>query len=112
MINIFWNIIILSAAIFVVAQLMPDIKVKTFGTAIIVAIVYSVINILFGWLLTLITLPLMIITFGLFKFVINAFLLWITNILVEDFQIKGFVTTLIAAFLIAVIDSLIKWILF
>ncbi|MDA3791378.1 MAG: phage holin family protein [Desulfobacula sp.] len=57
------------------------------------------------------TLPFIIITFGLFKFVINAFLLWLTDKLIEDFEIKGVFTTFIAAFLITIVDSLIKWIL-
>jgi len=108
--TLIWNLLLLSVAIFIVAQVMPNIRIKNFGTAIIVAIVFSIINILVGWLLVLISFPLMIITFGLFKFVINAFLLWITNILVDDFEVKGAVPTLIAAFLIAVIDSVLKWI--
>ena len=108
--SLIWNLLLLSVAIFIVAQVMPNIRIKNFGTAIIVAIVFSVINILAGWLLVLISFPLIIITFGLFKFVINAFLLWITNILVDDFEVKGAVPTLIAAFLIAVIDSALKWI--
>jgi putative membrane protein len=70
----------------------------------------NVINLLFGWLLALIAFPLMIITFGLFKFVINAFLLWITDLLVDGLEIKGAATLLIAAFLIAVIDSVLRWI--
>ena len=108
--TLIWNLLLLSVAIFIVAQVMPNIRIKNFGTAIIVAIVFSIINILVGWLLVLISFPLMIITFGLFKFVINAFLLWITNILVDGFETKGAVPTLIAAFLIAVIDSVLKWI--
>ncbi len=105
-----WNTLLLSLAIFVVARLLPGIHLKGFGTAIIVALVYSLINYLIGWLLLLITLPAVIITFGLFKFVINAFLLWLTDKLVDDFKIEGFGTTLIAAFLIAFIDSILRWI--
>jgi putative membrane protein len=97
--------------VFIVAQLVPNIKIKNFGTALIVALVYSVINLLVGWLLVIITFPLMFITFGLFKFVINAFLLWITDLLIDDFEIKGFGTTLLAAFLITIIDSILKWLL-
>jgi len=45
------------------------------------------------------------------KFVINAFLLWLADKLIEDFEITGVLTTLIAAFLITIMDSLIKWII-
>lgn len=110
MLLILWNILLLSCAIFLVARLLPGIHLKGFGTAIIVALVYSLINYLIGWLLLLLTLPALIITFGLFKFVINAFLLWITDKLIDDFEIDGLGTTLIAAFLITAIDSILRWV--
>ncbi len=106
------NILLLSVAIFLVATLMPTIKIKSYGTAIVVALVYSVINFLVGWLLTFIALPLIFITFGLFKLVINAVLLWMTDQLVDDFKIKGIGSTLVAAVLITVIDSILKWMVF
>ena len=59
------NILILSVAVFLVANLLPGIRIKNFFTAIIVALVYSIINFLTGWLLVLLTLPFIIITFGL-----------------------------------------------
>jgi putative membrane protein len=105
------NILILSVAVFIVSKILPGIQIKSFITAIIVAVVYSIINFLLGWLLVILSFPFIIITFGLFKFVINAFLLWITDKLLEDFEIKGIFTTLIAAFLITLVDSVIKWIL-
>ncbi len=104
------NILILSVAVFLVSNFLPGIKIKNFMTAVIVAVVYSIINFLMGWLLVLLTLPFIIITFGLFKFVINAFLLWLTDKIVEDFEIKNVFTTFIAAFLITMVDLLIKWI--
>ena len=110
MISFLWNILLLSLAVFLVARIMPGIHLKGFGTAVVVAIVYSLINYLIGWLLLLITLPAVIITFGLFKFVINAFLLWITDKLIDDFEIKGFGITLVAAFFITIADSILKWI--
>ncbi|MGD9202884.1 MAG: phage holin family protein [Chitinispirillia bacterium] len=107
--SIIINLLLLSIAILIVAQIMPSIHIKNVGTVIIVAIVYSLINFFTGWFLVLLTLPLVIITFGLFKFVINAFLLWITDKLIEDFKIDSFRSTLIAAFLITVIDSVLEW---
>jgi putative membrane protein len=76
-----------------------------------VAVVYSLINLLTGWLLVIITLPFMIITFGLFKLVINTFMLWLTDKILEDFRIDGLFNTFIAALLITLIDSAIKWLL-
>ena len=104
------NVLILSVAVFLVAQLLPGIRVKNFYTAIIVAIVYSLINFFTGWLLVLLSLPFMIITFGLFKLVINAFMLWLTDKLMEDFKISDLLTTFIAAALITFVDSAMQWI--
>ncbi len=104
------NILVLSAAVFLVASFLPGIRIKSFMTAIIVALVYSVINFLVGWLIVLLTFPFLIITFGLFKLVINAGLLWVTDQMIEDFEIKDFFTTFIAALCITVVDSIIKWV--
>jgi len=103
------NLLILSVAVFLVANFLPGIQVKHFGTAIMVAIVYSLINFFFGWLLILLSLPFIIITFGLFKLVINAVLLWLTDKMIDDFKIKDFLTTFIAALCITFVDSVIKW---
>lgn len=103
------NILILSVAVFLVANFLPGIEVKHFGTAVIVAIVYSLVSFFFGRLLIILSLPFIVITFGLFKLVINAVLLWITDKLLDDFQIKDFFTTFIAALCITVVDSVIKW---
>lgn len=104
------NVLILSVAVFLVAQLLPGIQVKNFYTAILVAIVYSLINFFTGWLLVLLSLPFMIITFGLFKLVINAFMLWLTDRLMEDFKISDLLTTFIAASLITFVDSVMQWV--
>ena len=105
-----WNILLLSVVVFAVSKMLPKIHIKSFGTAVIVAIVYSIINFLLGWLLVILSLPAIIVTFGLFTFVVNAFLLWITDKLINDFEIEDFLTTIIAAFLITVFNALLNWI--
>ncbi len=105
------DMLLLSLAVFLVSKFLSGIYIKNFGTAVVVAIVYSIINFAVGWLLVLLSLPFMIITFGLFKFVINALLLWTTDKLIDDFEIKDGVTTFVAALLITIVDSLLKWIL-
>ncbi len=103
------NMLTLSVAVFLVAHFLPGIQIKHFGTAVMVAIVYSLINFFFGWLMILLSLPLIIITFGLFKLVINAVLLWLTDKMLKDFEIQDFFTTFTAALCITVVDSVIKW---
>jgi putative membrane protein len=105
------NILILSVAVFIVAHFIPGIRIKNYMTAVIVAVVYSLINFFIGWFLLFISLPLLLVTFGLFKLIINAFLLWITDKLISDFEIKDFFTTVVAALCITLVDSFIKWML-
>jgi len=99
-----------SLAVFIVAKTLPGIHIKNFGTAIIVALIYSVINFLLGRILFFFAFPVIFITFGLFIFVIDAFLLWITDKMIENFKIDNFVTTILAAFLIMVSDRILNWV--
>ena len=107
--NFLWSILLLAAAIFVVANVMNGIKIKNIWTTLLVAIVYSLVNFLVGWLLRFVALPFIFITFGLFTFVVNAAMLWITDLLLDDFEIDSLLNTLIAAFLITVINYGLRW---
>ena len=108
--SILISIFFLSVAVFVVAQLLKGITLKSYGTALIVALVYGFLSWLLGGIFTFLTLPLMVLTFGLFKFVINAILLWLTDMLIPDFKINGVGTLIVAAILITLIDSFLHWI--
>lgn len=101
------HILILAGVIFFVAESMKGVHVEGYGTAIIVAVVYSLINIVLGTALAILTLPLMFITIGLFKIVINAFLLWITDQMIDDFEIEDFGTTFVFAIIITISDTLL-----
>ncbi len=108
--TILLNILIIAVAVFVVAKLLPAVHVESFMTALGVAIVYSLVNFFIGWLLILLSLPFLILTFWLFKFVLNAIMLWITDKFIEGFEIDNFAWTLVAAFLISIIDSVLRWV--
>jgi len=108
--HLIWNLLLLSLAVFAVSKFLPGIRCKNVGTAVAVAVVYSVINFIIGWFLVLISLPAIVLTLGLFIFVINAILLYITDKLIEDYEIVNFGTTIIAALFITIAHSLLKWI--
>jgi putative membrane protein len=106
------KLLILSVSVFVVAQFHPKIKIKSFGTAIAVAIVLSIANMTLGYVLRWLALPLTILTLGLFNFVIFGFLLWLTDMFLDNFEIKSFDATVIAAIIISVLNFLLNWIVF
>lgn len=101
MTQIIINILTLTVIIYIIDLVLPAVHIKNFGTAIIVAIVYSLLNFFLGWIFVFITFPLIFLTLGLFKFVINAFFLWLTDKFIADFKIDGFGWTLVTALLIS-----------
>jgi len=110
--SLIFSLLLKSLVIFLVAEFLPGIYIKHFGTAVIVAVVYTIVNFIIGKVLYFFAFPLIIVTLGLFTFVISAFLLWITDKLVEDFKISNLETTLYAAFIITVSNTLLNWIFF
>lgn len=110
MLNMIWNLVLLSAVVYGVAWLLPGMRIKNFVTAILVAVVYSVINFLLYKILFWLSIPFVIITFGLFTLVINAFLLWITDKILDDFEIDSIGWTVVAAVLITLGNGLLHWI--
>ena len=83
-------------------QLYPACGLKSFGTALIVVLVYGLLNYFLFWLIALIAFIPMLLSFGLFGLVINAFLLWLTDKLIDDFEIDSVRMTLVMAVLLTV----------
>jgi len=77
-------------ALLIVAYLLPGILVANFGTALIAALVLGLVNTFVKPLLVLLTLPITVITLGLFLIVINALLFWFVGSILRGFQVQGF----------------------
>ena len=108
--DLLFHILILGGVIFLLAELLPGLRVEGYGTAIVVAIVYSLINVTLGTVIKFLSIPFVIITVGLFLIVINSFLLYLTDVILDDFEIEDMGTTLIAALIITLSDTLLSWI--
>ena len=100
MFALFVDVLVMSGLLWVLAELLPGVRVKTFGTAITVALVYGLLNYLLFWLLAMIAFIPMLLTLGLFGLVINTFLLWLTARLIEDFEISSLGMTFLMALLL------------
>jgi putative membrane protein len=100
-----------SLAIYAAAYLLGGVDVASLRDAFVAGAALSIINALVKPLLVLFTLPLTIVTLGLFYFVITAFCLWLASYLVPGFMIQGVLTTLVAAILISVFSAVINRIL-
>ncbi len=77
-------------AVLLAAYVVPGITVSGFYTALIVALVLGIMNALARPILIFLTLPINILTLGLFTFVINALLFWFVSTLVKGFEVAGF----------------------
>lgn len=94
------GLVILSAA-----YLLPGVHVQTFITALVVALVLGIINAVLKPILLVLTLPLNILTFGLFTFVINAVLIMITSKVVVGFAVDNFWWALLLGLFLSVVNT-------
>ncbi|MGE3542239.1 MAG: phage holin family protein [Candidatus Tectimicrobiota bacterium] len=94
-----------------VSKLVPGFQVKDFGSALVVAAVYGVLHILLYRLLLLVAFVPVVITFGLFIFVINAFLLYLTSALLDSFKMDSIATALLGAVVLSLLNGLWRWLL-
>ena len=90
-----------------VAYLMPSVQVSTFGTALVAALILGLINAFVRPVLVLLTLPVTILTLGLFIFVLNGLLFWMVGSWLQGFAVAGFWAGVFGAILF----SLISWLL-
>ncbi|MDO9094719.1 MAG: phage holin family protein [Rubrivivax sp.] len=91
--------LLLAAALLLVANVYPGVSVASFGTALFAAFVLGLLNTLVRPLLVLLTLPVTLLTLGLFLFVINALMFWAAASLLSGFNVPGFTAALIGSLL-------------
>jgi putative membrane protein len=94
-------------AIMLTAYIVPGFKVRDFTAALIAAFVIGLINLFIAPILTLLTFPLYIITFGLFAWVINAACLKMAAGLLKGFEITSWTSALVGALILAAIDVIL-----
>ena len=94
-----------AVALFALPYVFPWVKIDTFWTAIVAALVLGLINTLIRPLLVILTLPVTILTLGLFIFVINGLLFWAVGSFMPGFKVDGFWTGVFGA----IVYSLISW---
>jgi putative membrane protein len=94
-----------AVALIAVAYLMPSITVSSFGTALVAALVLGLINAVVRPVLILLTLPVTVLTLGLFIFILNGLLFWMVGSWLQGFAVAGFWAGVFGAILF----SLVSW---
>jgi putative membrane protein len=112
MTSIIIRFIINAIALWVADALISGVSVS--GSAvdwIILLVVFGLINALIKPVLKLLTLPINIMTLGLFTLVINAFLFWLTSGLVSALEVDGIISTFLGALVVSIVSTVLSWIL-
>ncbi len=99
--------LLLAAALLLVAHLSPGVSVRNFGAALVAALVLGLLNTLVRPLLLLLTLPVTVLTLGLFLLVINALMFWAAAGLLDGFRVSGFGAALIGSVIYSVASTII-----
>jgi putative membrane protein len=95
-------------AVFLTAYLLPNVDVDGYGTALIVALVLSIANVIVKPILILFTIPITILTLGLFLLVINAIIILLADYLVDGFYVDGFWWALLFSLILSIFNSLFE----
>ena len=110
--NFILKVLMSGVAVLVGAYFLPGVDVSSFGTALLVALVLAVLNALVKPILIILTIPITILTLGLFLLVINAFIILMADGLVPGFDVGGFLWALLFSLLLSflswVAESLMK----
>jgi len=106
--NIFFRLLIQAVAILIASYILSGIEIESFWTALVIAIILGIVNILLKPILVILTLPITIFTFGLFIFVINAFLVILVGAIVPGFEVDGFWWALIFSLIVSLVSSFLE----
>ena len=109
--NLLIRILVTSGLVLLIAHFMPGVHVAGFTTALIVAIVLGLLNIFIKPILVILTLPVTIITLGLFLLVINALIILLCTNIVGGFHVDSFWTALIFSIVLSLLQSIMNGIL-
>ena len=104
--KIITKVLIVALALLFTAYIVPGIEVSSVYTAIVVAVILGVLNLIVRPILVVLTLPITIVTLGLFMFVINATLFLLVALFVEGFKVDGFWVAIWGSFIVSVVSTL------
>jgi len=97
-----------SLALFFVMKLIPSIQIDRFGDLLVAALVIGLLNAFLRPIIILLTLPVTVVTLGLFTLVINGLMFYLASHLVSGFHVAGFSTAFVAALLFSLISFVLN----
>jgi len=101
-----FKIIVSALAVIVTSYLLPGISINSPLTAIVVAAVLAFLNAVVKPIMIILTIPVTVLSFGLFFFVINALIILLTDYIVDGFEVKSFWWALIFSFILSLVTTI------
>lgn len=101
------RVVVNAAAIYFIAAFVPGIEVSGFLTALGAGLVLGLVNAVVRPILIVLTLPVTLVTLGLFLLVLNGLCLWLTSLVVEGFEVRGFWPAVFGALLVSLVSGLL-----
>lgn len=102
------SLLLNTLALIITAYIVPGFHVDTFTSALLAAIVLGIINTFIKPILLFLTLPLTVVTLGLFIFVVNAIVLRLTTLVVSGFQVDGWLPAILGAIVLSVVSTILS----
>lgn len=111
MVRVLLSWLVNAVALMALPLLVPGVSVESLYTALLVALVLGLVNTLVRPVLVLLTLPVTLVTLGLFLLVINGLMFWFVASFVKGFAVTGFWTAVLGALAYSVISTVLAWLL-
>jgi putative membrane protein len=102
------RVLVNAVAIYVVAAIVPGIELHGWLSALGAGLVLGLVNAVVRPVLVILTLPITLVTLGLFLLVLNALCLWLTSALVKGFEVTGFWSALLGALLVSIVSFILN----
>ncbi len=102
------QLLINALAFYITAFLLPGFSISGWATLFVISVVWGILTVVLRPILLVLTLPINILTLGLFTFVINAVVLLVTSRIVPGFTIDGFGTALLASVVLTIVNSFLS----
>ena len=98
-------------AVLLTSKIVPGFEIKGFITAVVSAVLIGVMNFLLWWILFYLTLPINVLTFGLFTFVINGIILKICAAMMPGFELRSWFSAIFGAIVLSLISTALHFVL-
>ena len=111
MLHIVLRVLITALSVIVASKIVPGVRVKSFGNAVLFAVVLGLLARLLYTALVVISLPFVLLSFGLFLLVINAFLFWLADKIVKGVEVDGFGAAFLGSLVTSLVTMAAYWLL-